>query len=267
MGLGKDVTDKFLGGVPGVQKEGCDGLITSARWIVHRMPQHIRTVCLEFFGHAHEAIPSIVEITDYLARSGRAAECCSPASSTSTSAICARSATRPSRSAAHLPKMVLIGDIVGDDDAAVARAASEVVRIANARHGEGFVAVSAEARKKFWLDRAQDRGDFEAHQRVQAERRRRHPAAEDGRVHRRDRAHQHRAVAREQARAARRAARRYFDTPFALGKTGDAEFDRLPRDEILGDRAGQARELLAYTRERWRYLLTHLDAPLAQLAR
>ncbi|TXH37724.1 MAG: DUF3683 domain-containing protein, partial [Burkholderiaceae bacterium] len=35
-GLGKDVTDKFLAGLPGVQKEGCDGLITSARWVVHR---------------------------------------------------------------------------------------------------------------------------------------------------------------------------------------------------------------------------------------
>src|SRR5277367_5991403 len=33
IGLGKDVTDKFLGGLPGVQKEGCDGLITAARWI------------------------------------------------------------------------------------------------------------------------------------------------------------------------------------------------------------------------------------------
>ncbi len=52
------------------------------------------------------------------------------------------------------PKMVLLGDIVGDDDVAVARAASEVIRIANARGAEGFVAVSAEARKKFWLDRA-----------------------------------------------------------------------------------------------------------------
>lgn len=62
VGLGKDVTDKFLGGVPGVQKEGCDGLITSARWIVHKMPPNIRTVCLEFFGQAREAIPSIVEI-------------------------------------------------------------------------------------------------------------------------------------------------------------------------------------------------------------
>src|SRR5690606_18579781 len=56
-GLGKDVTDKFLGGLPGVQKEGCDGLITSARWLLHRMPAHTRTVCLEFFGHARHAIP------------------------------------------------------------------------------------------------------------------------------------------------------------------------------------------------------------------
>jgi len=49
IGLGKDVTDKFLGGLPGVQKEGCDGLITAARWILHRMPKYTRTVCLEFF--------------------------------------------------------------------------------------------------------------------------------------------------------------------------------------------------------------------------
>ena len=65
-GLGKDVTDKFLAGLPGVQKEGCDGLITSARWIVHRMPAHTRTVCLEFFGNAKDAVPSIVEIWDFM---------------------------------------------------------------------------------------------------------------------------------------------------------------------------------------------------------
>jgi FAD/FMN-containing dehydrogenase len=51
-GLGKDVTDKFLGGLPGIQKEGCDGLITQATFVLHRMPTHVRTVCLEFFGRA-----------------------------------------------------------------------------------------------------------------------------------------------------------------------------------------------------------------------
>src|SRR6185503_11915148 len=65
-GLGKDVTDKFLSGLPGIQKEGCDGLITSARWVVHRIPAHVRTVCLEFFGNAKDAVPSIVEIKDFM---------------------------------------------------------------------------------------------------------------------------------------------------------------------------------------------------------
>src|SRR6185295_6500663 len=72
-GLGKDVTDKFLAGLPGIQKEGCDGLITSCRWVLHKMPAHTRTVCLEFFGNAKDAVPSIVEIKDYmfaLARKG-----------------------------------------------------------------------------------------------------------------------------------------------------------------------------------------------------
>jgi FAD/FMN-containing dehydrogenase len=66
VGLGKDVTDKFLAGLPGVQKEGCDGIVTSARFILHRMPAHVRTVCLEFFGPVREAVPSIVEIKRHL---------------------------------------------------------------------------------------------------------------------------------------------------------------------------------------------------------
>src|SRR5512136_1055164 len=66
VGLGKDVTDKFLGGLPGVQKEGCDGIITSARFILHRMPRSVRTVCLEFFGQVRDAVPTIVEIKKFL---------------------------------------------------------------------------------------------------------------------------------------------------------------------------------------------------------
>jgi FAD/FMN-containing dehydrogenase len=70
-GLGKDVTDKFLAGLPGVQKEGCDGIITSARFILHRMPAHTRTVCLEFFGLAKDAVPAIVEIKDYVQKNDK----------------------------------------------------------------------------------------------------------------------------------------------------------------------------------------------------
>lgn len=154
VGLGKDVTDKFLSGLPGVQKEGCDGLITAARWVLHRMPSHTRTVCLEFFGQARDAIPSIVEIKSYLDVQGRArgALLAGLEHLDERYLRAVGYATKSKRGV--LPKMVLIGDIVGDDEAAVAHATSEVVRLANTRHGEGFIAVSAEARKKFWLDRS-----------------------------------------------------------------------------------------------------------------
>ena len=152
-GLGKDVTDKFLSGLPGIQKEGCDGLITSARWIVHRMPKHTRTVCLEFFGNARDAVPSIVEIKDFMfaekARSGVLLAGLEHLDDRYLKAV--GYATKSKRGL--LPKMVLFGDIAGDDADAVARVTSEVVRIANSRNGEGFIAISPEARKKFWLDR------------------------------------------------------------------------------------------------------------------
>src|SRR5690606_39091383 len=61
-------------------------------------------------------------------------------------------ATKASRS--ERPRMVPIADIASDDEKGVGEAASQIVRLANARGGEGFIAVSAEARKKFWLDRA-----------------------------------------------------------------------------------------------------------------
>ena len=152
-GLGKDVTDKFLSGLPGIQKEGCDGLITSARWIVHRMPSHTRTVCLEFFCHARDAVPSIVEIKDFMfAEARRTGVLLAGLEHLDDRYLKAVGyATKSKRGG--LPKMVLFGDIAGHDADAVARATSEVVRIANSRSGEGFVATSPEARKKFWLDR------------------------------------------------------------------------------------------------------------------
>jgi FAD/FMN-containing dehydrogenase/Fe-S oxidoreductase len=150
-GLGKDVTDKFLAGLPGVQKEGCDGIITQATFVLHRMPPHVRTVCLEFFGEVREAVPSIVEIKRYLdANAGATLAGLEHLDARYLKAV--GYATKARR--AGRPKMVLVGDIVGEDENAVAAAASQVVRIANARSGEGFIAVSSEARKQFWLDRA-----------------------------------------------------------------------------------------------------------------
>jgi FAD/FMN-containing dehydrogenase/Fe-S oxidoreductase len=151
-GLGKDVTDKYLGGLPGVQKEGCDGIITSARFVLHRMPPSARTVCLEFFGPARESTPAIVEIKDYLDTRPSGAVLAGLEHLDERYVKAVGYATKAKRHGR--PRMVLLADIVGEAEDAVARAASEVVRIANARGAEGFVAVSAEARRKFWLDRA-----------------------------------------------------------------------------------------------------------------
>jgi len=262
-GLGKDVTDKFLGGLPGVQKEGCDGIITSARWLLHRMPKNIRTVCLEFYGSAKTAVPSIVEIKDWLLGQKDA-----------TGVLLAGLehlderylravgyATKSKRGL--LPKMVLIGDIVGDDDDAVARADSDVVRIANSRSGEGFVAVSVEARKKFWLDRAKTAaisrhtnafklnedvviplermGDYtDAIERINIE------------------------LSIKNKLELLDGLQAFLAGEFGLGKTGDVEFDRLPRAEVLGDRVEQASELVQFARKRWTYLLTQFDRPLGE---
>ncbi|MEO7278526.1 MAG: DUF3683 domain-containing protein [Casimicrobium sp.] len=156
IGLGKDVTDKFLSGLPGVQKEGCDGLITWSKWVLHKMPPHTRTVCMEFFGQVRDSVPAIVEVKDFLdslPKSGTARVMLSGLEHLDERYVKAVGyATKAKRHGR--PKMILIGDIVGDDENEVAKAASEVVRICNMRGAEGFVAVGAESRKKFWLDRA-----------------------------------------------------------------------------------------------------------------
>ena len=151
-GLGKDVTNKFLGGLPGIQKEGCDGLITSAVFILHRMPRHIRTVCLEFYSSdLARAVPAIVESKDYL----DVLDDVQLAGMEHLDERYVRAVNyTPKAPRRDLPKMVLLIDVAGDDEDKVAQAASEVVRLSAVRGAEGFIAVSAEARKRFWLDRA-----------------------------------------------------------------------------------------------------------------
>ena len=152
IGLGKDVTNKFLGGLPGIQKEGCDGLITSSVFVLHKMPQFTRTVCLEFFGNdLSKAVPAIVETKDTLDNNPKVLL----AGMEHLDERYVRAVdytTKAPRST--LPKMVLFIDVAGEEEDAVAAACSEIVHLANARDGEGFIAVSAEARKRFWSDRA-----------------------------------------------------------------------------------------------------------------
>jgi FAD/FMN-containing dehydrogenase len=162
-----------------------------------------------------------------------------------------------------LPKMVLLGDIVGNDDAAVARVTSDVVRLANARSGEGFIAVNAEARKKFWLDRSRTAaiakhtnafkinedvviplermGDYtDAIERINIE------------------------LSFKNKRALIKELQAYFSGELELGRSDDPEMERAPRDELLGDRQVQMRQVLEAAHDRWEYLYSHLDQRLSQ---
>lgn len=153
-GLGKDVTDKFLSGIPGVQKEGCDGIITSANFIVHRMPSHTRTVCLEFFGtDLSVAVPAVEEITQYIDSKKPEGLLLAGLEHLDDRYIKAVNYnTKANRK--ELPKMILLADIAGENGFEVAKACQEMVLMAQKRNAEGFVAVSNEARQRFWADRA-----------------------------------------------------------------------------------------------------------------
>ncbi len=251
-GLGKDVTDKVLGGLPGIQKEGTDGIITSARFILHRMPRATRTVCLEFFGAVREAVPSIVEIKRYLDDRPGGAILAGLEHLDERYVKAVGYATKSRRGGR--PKMVLIGDIVGDDEDAVAAAASHVVRIANARSGEGFVAVSAEARKKFWLDRARTAAiakhtnAFKVNEDVVIPLERLGDYS-DGI----ERINIESSIGNKLALLA--ALDEYLAGPLPLHRHEEP----LSAAELLGDRPQAARERIAAVRERWTWLLANLD--------
>ncbi|MBC7621856.1 MAG: FAD/FMN-binding oxidoreductase [Aeromicrobium sp.] len=256
-GLGKDVTDKFLSGLPGIQKEGCDGIITSGRFILHRMPKHIRTVCLEFFGQVKEAVPSIVEIKNFI--DGHPHAVLAGLEHLDERYLKAVGyATKSRRN--QRPKMVLIGDIVSDDENAVMEAASQVVRLANARHGEGFIAVNADARKKFWLDRARTAAiakhtnAFKINEDVVIPLDRLGDYSEE--------------IERINIELSLKNKIRLIDrlSEFVVGKLPlDLEDENIAHDEMVGTRVDDAHQVLAETRGRWQFYLDNLDAPMSRL--
>ncbi len=257
-GLGKDVTDKFLAGLPGIQKEGCDGLITSARWVVHRMPDHVRTVCLEFFGNPIQCVPSIVEIKNFMfdemkKPGGAILAGLEHLDDRYLKAV--GYATKSKRGG--LPKMVLVGDIVGDDADAVARATSEVIRLANARSGEGFVAISADARKKFWLDRkrtaaiSKHTNAFKVNEDVVI------PLERMGEYTLGIERINIELSLRNKLALVDRLEALFTTGNLPLGKTDDA--NDIPSAELLGDRVAQALGLLREVRTLWSGWKTGLD--------
>ncbi|MCF0252836.1 MAG: DUF3683 domain-containing protein [Duodenibacillus sp.] len=257
-GLGKDVSDKFLGGLPGVQKEGTDGLITSATWILHTMPAHARTVCLEFFGAASLAGPAIVEIVGLLEGHPQG---CMLAGLEHMDDRYLKAVGYPVKSKrGGYPKMVLVGDIVGDDEAALDAVAGQVVAICNNRSGEGFVARSAEKRFQFWHERSKTAAisahtnAFKLNEDVVI------PLEKIGEY----------TLACERFNiecsisnkiAMLDELERYFSGNISLGKPTMTA--GISKEELLGDTVPAALSIIRKARKRWSYLLGNLDASFA----
>jgi FAD/FMN-containing dehydrogenase/Fe-S oxidoreductase len=155
--LGKDVTNKYLGGLPGVQKEGVDGIITEACFALHPRPALSRTLCLEFFGRSmHNAmlvITDIVRLRDAIRREGDLVKL-SALEEFGPKYVQAIEYRKKSATYEGDPISVLLVQLDSDDAAALTRAVDAVVDIVGPYDQvDAFVARDEVEAEVFWEDR------------------------------------------------------------------------------------------------------------------
>lgn len=151
-GLWKDITNKALGGVPGLQKEGTDGVITSCAFVLHEAYPHKATACLEFFGpDMKEASRVILGLSQAFPNRGEETlQALEHFDDEYITAIDYKvKAAREGR-----PKAVLLVDLVGRDQAQIARGLATLRRLLDAyADSELFVAANPTEAHAFWADR------------------------------------------------------------------------------------------------------------------
>ncbi len=151
-GLWKDITNKALGGLPGVQKEGTDGVITSAEFILYRAYEKKLTFCLEFFGKdMDEASRVIVEISEQFVNRGE--EALMALEHFDQEYI--RAINYKFKAArSEPPKAVLLIDMVGHTTEQVLQGKEKLLRLLDRyTNTEIFVASDADEAGRFWRDR------------------------------------------------------------------------------------------------------------------
>jgi FAD/FMN-containing dehydrogenase/Fe-S oxidoreductase len=153
-GLWKDITNKALGGLPGIQKEGTDGVITSAEFVLHPEFAAKRTLCLEFFGpDMDEASRVILELSKAFPFPDEGHEALLALEHFDDAYVRAIGykvkAPRP-----DTPKAVLLVDVAGHDAEDVLRGIQKVQEILDRFPNKClFVARDAAEAKRFWADR------------------------------------------------------------------------------------------------------------------
>jgi FAD/FMN-containing dehydrogenase/Fe-S oxidoreductase len=150
-GVGKDITNKALKGLPGIQKEGGDGIIISAKFVLYKPFNHCRTICLEFFGtNMINASKAIVEILDNFNTNDHAhLTALEHFDDKYVGAINYRNKSDRS----DFPKAVLLIDVESDDIEELEISSASILEIVKQYNTEGFIADSEEKRELFWKDR------------------------------------------------------------------------------------------------------------------
>lgn len=151
-GLWKDITNKALSGLPGLQKEGTDGIITSAEFVLHEAYPKKQTFCVEFFGDdMDEASRVIVDISEEFHNNGEEALIAlEHFDEEYIKAINYKfKAARSER-----PKAVLLIDMVGHTDEQLERGRTRFVNLlAPYVNTELFIAKDSDEAARFWRDR------------------------------------------------------------------------------------------------------------------
>ena len=150
-GLGKDITNKALNGLPGVQKEGGDGIIVSGDFVLYRPFAYSRTLCLEFFGTTmKKASQAILEIR-------RAYDGSGPAFLTALEHFDIRYVRainyRNKSARTDIPQAVLVIDVESDVPSAADRAAEAIAAMVRKYDTEAVIARDENERTQFWSDR------------------------------------------------------------------------------------------------------------------
>ena len=150
-GVGKDITNKTLKSLPGIQKEGGDGIIVSAKFVLYKPFEHCRTICLEFFGtNLVNASKAIVEIKDSFQNNTRAyLTALEHFDEKYVKAINYRNKSYRS----DFPKAVLLIDIESNDHDELEKSSQQILDIVKPYNTEGFIAETEEKREIFWKDR------------------------------------------------------------------------------------------------------------------
>ncbi|MBU1564508.1 MAG: DUF3683 domain-containing protein [Proteobacteria bacterium] len=151
-GLWKDITNKALGGLPGFQKEGTDGIITSGEFVLYQAYEKKITFCLEFFGEdMDEASRVIVEISGEFVNHGE--EALMALEHFDEEYIRAIKYKFKAARSEH-PKAVLLIDMVGHTSAQVLRGKKRLEKLLLPyKNTELFTAQDADEATRFWRDR------------------------------------------------------------------------------------------------------------------